>query len=64
MKGLNQESDRSEYIASLRKETEPNSTKAEKRSQPNQTFSRGKRRDKNQFAIFPEGFNPHDELDG
>ncbi len=38
----------------------------EKRSQPNQAFSRGSNREqkRKQFAIFPEGFNPHDELEG
>ena len=64
LKGFNQSSERSEYIASQRKETESDSRKAEKRTQPNQAFSRGCRRDKkNQFAIFPDGFNPHDELE-
>jgi len=64
LKGLKPESERSEYVSSHRKDDET-VQKTLKRTQPNQGFSRGSRRDKRkQFAIFPEGFDPHEELDG
>lgn len=65
-KGVKQEFERSEYLPSNRRDDdEEEETKIVKRSQPNQAFSRGSRRDKRkQFAIFPNGFDPHEELDG
>lgn len=65
IKGVKQEFERSEYLISNRKDVEEEETKVVKRSQPNQAFSRGSRRDKRkQFAIFPDGFDPHEELEG
>lgn len=57
-----QDSERSEYTSSQRQDEDDKSR--EKRTQPNQqAVSRGSRRDKRkQFAIFPEGFDPHEEL--